>query len=53
MSQDRLKYDTAYTITFVNGNSSLSSEVVDIVTLPSSTLYATAYNHLKGKNTTV
>ena len=53
MSQDRLKYDTAYTITLVDSDSSLSSEVVNIVALHSSTLYATAYNHLKGKSTTV
>ncbi|KAK5773922.1 hypothetical protein RI543_004824 [Arxiozyma heterogenica] len=52
MSQDRLKYDTTYTITLVNGDSSSSSEVVDIVTPSSSTLYTTAYNHLRGKNTT-
>ncbi|KAK5779666.1 hypothetical protein RI543_003558 [Arxiozyma heterogenica] len=50
MSQDRLKYDTTYTITLVNGDSSSSSEVVDIVTPSSSTLYTTAYNHLKAPN---
>ncbi|KAK5773774.1 hypothetical protein RI543_004828 [Arxiozyma heterogenica] len=50
MSQDRLKYDTTYTITLVNGDSSSSSEVVDIVTPSSSTLYITAYNHLKAPN---
>ncbi|KAK5774019.1 hypothetical protein RI543_004777 [Arxiozyma heterogenica] len=47
MSQDRLKYDTTYTITLVDGDSSSSSEVVDIVTPSSSTLYTTAYNHLR------